>query len=378
MRRAVITFILALALTPAAGYARSYCVADLPGFDPPRPARDEGRMSAARFDLKAFGVQAFWQRDVLYFTDQAGVTYPLRRFNSGDDFNGWDGVLALENHWLYVAGAQYRYAVKLSRGRDGRWQAVRAILLQDDGLDIKGWAGDLFDAMTGFTRQQIQRTGTVAKVTYHSAPLASTVLHRLLFRESGYELRDGHLRPAPWRGMRYVGGIDAWGVVLFLSADHRLYSYDGARLRPVAGGDVGPDMRALPANTYRGAFIGHLDTVDTGRSFYRLKTANFEIVRSGDGLILNRLALLPEADMFSTRFVALPGKDMLVLTRAHIYRFGDWTPLYTRAVPAQQIDTTGMDDFPAYDARRGGVVFREAVDWRTSIAQQWRIARPCG
>jgi hypothetical protein len=253
-------------------------------------------------DLPGFGATAVLGSRRLSFVYPDGRTAEVAHLNSGDDYNGWDGLHETSDPgWLYVDGAQYDHAIFVDA------HGPNPILTKS----IRFWE-DWKNRDVGFFDRALRAFLDMPMPDEfpgraHVGPCRSfsRAIGRMIFCDDHYELRDGAVVPIGGGSVplaRHLGDAGRLGITLFIGADGRLYAYDGETLRPIRGEALEHGLvQDLPA---------------IGRTFISTNGALFELRGPSDDLELVRLPFSGAG--FPTVRLAPGAGDALVFTQSGI------------------------------------------------------------
>ena len=134
--RAIFLMLAGLSIATASAFASDYCVKNIsPDTYKSFIPQTKIQLSSSeplKKDLPSFSVSATLDRDQLSFVKQDGQAYPVTKLNSGDDYNGWDAIYELEDHWLYIAGAEYNHALHFHLNSQQQWVVDQIIRTQQE------------------------------------------------------------------------------------------------------------------------------------------------------------------------------------------------------------------------------------------------------
>jgi hypothetical protein len=344
-----------MAIAAPTAFASDYCISDIAldahkAFIPQHKSESLSNEPLAK-NLPSFSATAKLDRKQLSFVNAAGQTYPVAKLNSGDDYNGWDAIHELEDHWLYVVGAQYNHAVHLRLNEAQQWEADQIIRMREDE-GILEYLARLFLDMDA---EEMKRDNLSSIIKVRGHGVYSEALQRLLFPAMMQEFKNGDLVTfGQANAETYVGDVPRLKIALFKANDGQLYSYDGLQLEPVENGKVEPYF--VGGERLEKGLLHDVPTLD--KSFYAVRAGAFELVEHPDHYELKKIPLPSSVkDFFFTHFIPTPdGKDVAILTRENIFLLSSLRGIYPRSGP-QLINTTGSDELPALIPELQGIMF---------------------
>ncbi len=347
---------LCTALAPPATFASDYCIIDISpqaysAFIPKHISQSPNNELLTKA-LPGLSTTAYLDRRQLSFVNAAGQTYPVAKLNSGDDYNGWNAIHELENHWLYIAGAQYNHALHLRLNGAQQWEADQIIRIREDEGVLEYLVGLFLD----MDAAQMKRDSLTSIVNVRGHGVYSEALQRLFFPAAMQEFKDGDFATfGQASAQTYVGDIPRLKIALFKANDGQLYSYDGSQLKPVANGKVEPYF--VGGERLEKGLLHDAPTI--GRSFYAVRAGAYELVQNPEHYELKKI-LEPTSGgdfLLFTHFIPTPdGKDVAILTRENIFLLSSLRGIYPRSGP-QLINTTGSDELPALIPALQGIMF---------------------
>ncbi|MEM1160177.1 MAG: hypothetical protein AAGJ28_04535 [Pseudomonadota bacterium] len=287
--------------------------------------------------LPQMQAEVLLERGTLHVLDKQGRVRLSRPLNSGDDYNGWNGIRAVRDNWIYVDGAQYDHALHLNT--DGETWLIDRIVRFFEPFDNLVPLGQLTD----FDQRQIERGGLDGLFRVGKCRAYSPALQQLFFCQEQKALADGALKTVDGdiRMDWHAGDIPFLGVTLFWGKNDTLYSYDGTRAQRIVETPIERGiLTVLPISQ---------------RIFYATQRSGvFELRQQGSKLVPSRVDL--DHPGFFTRFFELDnGEGVFAVTRRSISRLTDETAqIIWRA--KNPIDTTGHTS-PIQNASLQGVLF---------------------
>ena len=253
-------------------------------------------------DLPELGVTALLDRSTLSFLDRKNNVVEIARLNSGDDWNGWDGLYEMQGGGLYVDGVQYDHLVTLAHS-EGHWKPAGILRVSE----YQGIVDSALRAVLGMNAEQIARDHLSGIVRAGACRRFSPALKTMIFCDGMSILRGDDLEPIGG-GIplaHYLGDVVGLGLAIFRNPYGHLYSYDGKDLRPIGG-----------ATTERGRV-----QEAGGRWFVSGFSGTFELRGTRDDLQLIALDPPEKSDFFSARFFDAPGgDDAIAIMRHGVYR----------------------------------------------------------
>jgi len=192
MKKMTTVFLLATAIANSA-MASEYCIESVAEeiYMPVLEAYKSSSDTHSEFTkpIPSLSVIAKLTFSELIFTHSDGRGYTVTHLNSGDDYNGWDGIYELENNWLYIAGAQYNHVIHLSQNLEGEWKADQIIRINQS----LGYAERILRWVIDMDQDQIKRGGLSSILYVDSYPRYSKALKKLFYPEEGVELKNGKM-----------------------------------------------------------------------------------------------------------------------------------------------------------------------------------------
>ncbi len=357
--RATFLMLAGLSIATASAFASDYCVKDISldtykSFIPqPKPRAQRYSNEPLKQDLPSFSVSATLDNHQLSFVKQDGQTYPVTKLNSGDDYNGWDAIYELEDHWLYIGGVQYNHVLHFHLNSQQQWVVDQIIRIKKEEGIVERLASFVF----GWDTVQIRRDNLTSIKRISGDVVYSPVLQRLFIPTAMQEFKNGDFTPFGNVKAKttYVGDIPRLKIA-FLKADNgQLYSYDGVQLKPVINGRVKPFL--LDKDVFETGVLHDVPALN--RLFYTIRAGVYELVKKPDTYELKPIPLPENAGNFwSNRFIPTPdGNDIAIFTRGNITMLNSLEGIYPRSVPKQQINTTGSYALPALIPQLKGIVF---------------------
>lgn len=355
--RAIFLMLAGLSIVTASAFASDYCVKDI-SLDTyksfiPQPRAQRYSNEPLKKDLPSFSVSATLDRDQLSFVKQDGQSYPVTKLNSGDDYNGWDAIYELEDHWLYIAGAQYNHVLHFYLNPRQQWVVDQIIRTQQEEGIVERLANFAF----GWDTVQIRRDNLTSIKRISGNIVYSPALQRLFIPTTMQEFKGGDFTPfGNVKAKTYVGDIPRLKIAFLKADDGQLYSYDGVQLKPVINGRVKPFL--LRRDVFEQGLLHDAPTLN--RSFYAIRAGVYELVKKLDTYELKPIPLPADTgeDLFFTHFIPTPdGKDIAILTRGNIILLSSLEGIYPRSIPNQQINITGSDELPALIPSLKGILF---------------------
>jgi len=286
--------------------------------------------------LTADNLAAILSRGALHLVDPQGNVLLSQPLNSGDDFNGWDGIEELGNHWLYVKGAQYHHALHITN-QNGKWAVDQLVRIHEK----VGLGEMVMRSILGMDKEQKHRDG-LSDVIYASPGTYSEMLKQLIFPEERSVLLNGKLEAIEgeadldWD----VGDIPYLGITLFWGGN-ALYSYDGKVSKKLNGDFIERGRLSVLPNQKR--------------SFYATKDGQaYELVAENGAISAKKIGL-PQGEMFTRFFESQISDAVIIFDRHGIYSLqnGQLNKIWE---PNTLIDITG-NMTPVYSSELQAILF---------------------